>query len=190
MSDDRGERTIIWAFATFHAALFVLVIVLVAYRGGGLGPALQELNTAVGLGLFVALWATTFVTTGKALRGLGLGAPARIDDLAFTAAAIRWGAINGVMFLGILAVVFLGGSAATHFDDLLQALRGPTVVQSAAFLVGGLIVASAVAMIAGGLIGLIFAGIDLFLLGIAARATRQPRSSPSASGRGKDRPFR
>lgn len=65
----RGEALAVWALATFHASAFVAVALLVLYAGGGLGSALQGLNTAVGLGLFVALWATTYVATRNALRG-------------------------------------------------------------------------------------------------------------------------
>ena len=166
---DRGERLVVWAFATFHASAFALVILLVVYRGGGLGQALQGLNTAVGLGLFLALWSTTYVATRQALRGLGIGRPLPVDANALTARAVRWGAVNGVMFLAVLALVIPGGFALTHLGDVLAALRGPTAVQSTLFVLGGLVVASAVALVVGALIGLLFSGVDLFLLGIAAR---------------------
>lgn len=169
MTERQGERLVIWAFATFHAAAFVLVLLLLVYRGGGLGKALQGLNTAVGLGLFLALWTTTYVATRGALRGLGLDAPAQIDAGALTARALRWGALNGVMFLAVLALVVPGGYAITHLSDVVQALRGPTAVQSTLFVLGGLVVSGTVALVVGALIGLLLSGVDLFLLGMAAR---------------------
>lgn len=175
MNERQGELLVIWAFATFHAAAFVLVLLLLIYRGGGLGQALQGLNTAVGLGLFLALWTTTYVATRRALRGLGLDAPAQIDAGALTARALRWGALNGVMFLAVLALVVPGGYAITHLSDLVQALRGPTAVQSALFVLGGLVVSGTVALVVGALIGLLLAGVDLFLLGMAARIVARPQ---------------
>ena len=172
----RGDRLIVWAFATFHASAFVLVIVFLVYRGGGLGQALQGLNTGVGLALFLALWATTYIATRHALGGLGLERPSRVDELALTAHAIRWGALNGVMFLLLLVLVIPGGYMVTHLADVFDALRGPTAIQSTLFVLGGLAVASAVALVVGGLVGLVFSGIDLILLGIAARLIRLERA--------------
>src|SRR5256885_16896557 len=63
-------KLVTWALATFHATTFVLVIVLFAYSGGGLGGALSGLKTFAGLGLFVAPWGTTYMTTPRALPGL------------------------------------------------------------------------------------------------------------------------
>jgi hypothetical protein len=167
--NDRGERLIAWAFATFHASAFVLVILLLVYRAGGLGQALQGLNTAVGLGLFLALWTTTFIATRQALRGLGLGMPSPVNADRLIGRATRWGALNGVVFLFVLALVIPGGYALTHLGDVFNALRGPTAIQSVLFVIGGLIVASSVALVVGALIGLVFSGIDLVLLGVAAR---------------------
>src|SRR5207302_11331737 len=73
-------KLVTWSLATFHATTFVLAIVLFAYSGGGLGGALSGLNTFVGLGLFVALWATTYFTTSKALAGLDLIGSARYRE--------------------------------------------------------------------------------------------------------------
>ena len=58
-----------WSLATFHASAFVLAIVFFLYSRDALGPALGGLNTLLGLALFVALWATTYLTTCRALEG-------------------------------------------------------------------------------------------------------------------------
>ena len=172
MNETRGESTIVWGFATFHASAFVLVALFLQYRTGGLGLTLQQLNTELGLGLFVALWATTFIATRNALRGLDIARPMAIDTSLFIWRALRWGALNGFMFLAVLAVVAGGGYVLTHLGDFLQAVTGPTVLQSTAILAGGVVVASGVAMAVGGGIGLIFSGVDLILLGLAARLVR------------------
>ena len=87
-------KLLTWSLATFHTTVFVLVIVLFAYSGGGLEGALGGLNTFAGLGLFVALWATTYVTTARALRGLDLIGSAR-DRGGYGRRAFLWGAANG-----------------------------------------------------------------------------------------------
>ena len=122
-----GMSLITWSLATFHAALFVLVIVLFGYRGGGLGGALGGLNTFVGLGLFVALWATTYLTTSRALKGLDLIGSAR-DRRAYPRRAFRWGAANGMSFLvvlGIVAVADRGREYATRPGDVGDPAPGP-----------------------------------------------------------------
>src|SRR6267143_3249376 len=96
-------KLVTWSLATFHATTFVLAIVLFAYSRGGLGGALGGLNTLVGLGLFVALWATTYVTTSRALEGLDLVRSAR-DREAYARRTLRWGARNGMAFLAILGI--------------------------------------------------------------------------------------
>src|SRR2546429_1486726 len=97
-------KLLTWSLATFHTTVFVLVIVLFAYSGGGLGGALGGLNTFAGLGLFVALWATTYVTTSRALKGLDLIGSAR-DRGGYGRRAFRWGAANGMSFLAVLGSV-------------------------------------------------------------------------------------
>src|SRR5688500_13784389 len=100
-----------WSLATFHTTVFVLAIVLLAYSGGGLGSALSGLNTSAGLGLFVALWATTYLTTARALKGLDLIGSSR-DSESYGRRAFRWGAANGISFLGVLGIVALVAAVA------------------------------------------------------------------------------
>src|SRR2546428_13480213 len=97
-------KLVTWSLATFHATVFVLVIVLFAYSRDALGAGLSGLNTFAGLGLFVALWATTYATTSRALKGLDLIASAR-DRSGYAGRAFRWGAVNGMSFFVILGMV-------------------------------------------------------------------------------------
>ncbi|MDQ2912724.1 MAG: hypothetical protein M3T56_05650, partial [Chloroflexota bacterium] len=97
-------KLVTWSLATFHATVFVLAIVLFVYSRDALGAGLSGLNTFVGLGLFVALWGTTYVTTSRALGGLDLIGSAR-DRAGYARRAFRWGAANGMAFLAILGIV-------------------------------------------------------------------------------------
>jgi hypothetical protein len=167
-----GDGLIVWALATFHASAFVLVAIFLIYRGGGLGQALQGLNTLVGFALFLALWTTTFFATRGALRGFDVAAPSPIDGGLFIWRALRWGAMNGITFFAVLAAGVIVSLILTHLSDFVQSLTGPTVLQgvgiAALYITFGSLFASAI----GGVVGLVFAGIDLILLGIAARIVR------------------
>ena len=109
-------KLVTWSLATFHATTFVLVIVLFAYSGGGLGGVLSGLNTFVGLGLFVALWVTTYLTTAKALAGLDLIASVRDRD-GYLRRTLRWGSRNGMAFLAVLGVAALFAVAGLSGRD-------------------------------------------------------------------------
>src|SRR3989442_6406400 len=99
-------KLVTWSLATFHATAFVLAIVLFAYSRDALGAGLSGLNSLVGLGLFVALWGTTYVTTSRALKGLDPLTSAR-DRGGYPRRGLRWGAVNGIALLGILRFVAL-----------------------------------------------------------------------------------
>ena len=152
-------KLVTWSLATFHATVFVLVIVLFGYRGGGLGGALGGLNTFVGLGLFLALWATTYLTTSRALRGLDLIGSAR-DRGRYPRRALRWGAANGMSFLAILGIVAIGTAIGTTRPG--QVTSG--ILFPALFI---LPIALAVSAVVGAAVGTVFGMIDLGLFAIA-----------------------
>jgi hypothetical protein len=152
-------RLLTWALATFHATVFVLVIVLFGYSGGGLGGALGGLNTFVGLGLFVALWATTYLTTSRALKGLDLIGSGR-DRGRYPRRALRWGAANGMSFLAILGIVAVVTAIAnTRPGQVTSGILFPALF----ILPIALIVSAAV----GGAVGALFGIIDLGLFALA-----------------------
>jgi hypothetical protein len=159
-------KLVTWSLATFHATLFVLVIVLFAYRGGGLGGALGGLNTFAGLGLFVALWATTYLTTSRALKGLDLIGSAR-DRRAYPRRAFRWGAANGMSFLAVLGVVALVVAVANTRPGQV----GSGILFPALFIAPIALVVSAVV---GGAVGLFFGIVDLGLFAVAGLGTPEP----------------
>ena len=152
-------KLVTWSLATFHATTFVLVIVLFAYSGGGLGGALSGLNTFVGLGLFVALWVTTYFTTARALAGLDLIASVRDRD-GYLRRTLRWGSRNGMAFLAVLGVVALFAAVANTRPEQV----GPGILFPALFIAPIALVVSAAV---GGAVGLIFGFIDLALFAIA-----------------------
>jgi hypothetical protein len=163
MSGKGAQRLTVWAVATFHASLFVIASVLVSYRGGGLGSLLAGLNTLVGLGLFAALWATTLFTTERALVGMDL--LGEVDELRFARRVFRWGAANGMAFLGVLGLVLIAGATVA-----LPQGGSPFGLLTFALVAApfALIVAAAV----GGVVGVLFAVIDLGLIALAGSVSR------------------
>src|SRR5437868_6126406 len=158
-------RLLTWSLATFHRTVFVRGIVLFACSGGGLGGALGGLNTFAGLGLFVALWVTTYVTTSRALKGLDLIASARARA-GYPFRALRWGAANGMSFLVVLGLVaVIGGIASTRPEQVVSGILIPALFISPIALV----VSAAV----GGAVGAVFGMIDLALFAVAGLAGRE-----------------
>jgi len=152
-------KLVTWSLATFHATAFVLAIVLFAYSRDALGAGLSGLNTFVGLGLFVALWATTYLTTSRALRGLDLIGSAR-DRGGYPRRALRWGAANGMSFLAVLGLVALVAAIAnTRPGQVTSGILVPFLFIAPIALV----VSAAV----GGAVGALFGIIDLALFAVA-----------------------
>jgi hypothetical protein len=140
-----------WSLATFHASAFVLAIVFFLYSRDALGSALGGLNTLLGLALFMALWATTYLTTCRALAGIDLLREG--DRVLFARRAFRWGAANGMAFLGILGLVLVGAAVFVS----------PSILLTALFVGPFALVISAVV---GAVVGAIFSAIDLALLAL------------------------
>lgn len=154
-----GGGIVAWSLATFHASAFVLAIVSFLYSRDALGPALGGLNTLLGLALFVALWATTYLTTSHALEGLDLG---RDDQRGrFARRAFRWGAVNGMAFLAVVGLVLIASAV----------FATPSVLLTALFIAPVALVASAVV---GAVVGVTFSAIDLVLLALARAALDVP----------------
>jgi len=163
-------KLVTWSLATFHATTFVLAIVLFAYSRGGLGAALGGLNTFVGLGLFMALWATTYFTTAKAVAGLDLVGSARDRD-GYVRRTLRWGARNGMAFLAILGVVALVAAVANTKPE--QVATG--------ILFPGLFIAPIALVVSaalGGAVGVIFGFIDLALFALAGLSATESKPAP------------
>jgi hypothetical protein len=159
-------RLVTWSLATFHATVFVLAILLFVYLRDALGAGLSGLNTSVGLGLFVALWATTYVTTSRALRGLDLIRSAH-DRGGYARRAFRWGAANGMAFLSVLGIVVVSTAVSTTVPG--QVPQG--ILLPALFIAPIALVVSAAV---GGAVGALFGIIDLGLFALAGLTGENP----------------
>lgn len=147
------DALVVWALATFHASLFMLVALLFLYWQDVLRNILPSLNTAVGLGLFIVLWGTTWWTTRIALAGV-------TQDGDLIPRALRWGGVNGLLFLSVL-VTGVGVSAALGQPaQLFGALFGVFFF---------LMIGSLFAFVIGAVVGTVLGVIDLSLLRIARR---------------------
>lgn len=159
---------IIWAFATFHVVLFLAVLLLFLYVGGSLGQLLNALNTLVGLGLFGALWLTTWYTTREGWRRLQWDVLQTPNYARMLALGVIWGGVNGMIFLGVLYLLFIGGLVLS----VLQSQAGRPIGEALSDLGAGpvlaLCVGTPVAFVIGAAAGLLLAGIDALMIAIAA----------------------
>ena len=162
LSQDGGAaRLIVWALATFHASAFVLVLVLVLYSRGALSGILGGLNTLVGFAIFLALWATTWYATRRALETLSWAeAGASGGEAVFVRRALRWGGVNGVLFLAVLGCAQLALA-------LVQALSGAG--QFVPFGIAFAVLGAPFAFVFGAFVGVVLATLDLVLLSAARR---------------------
>jgi hypothetical protein len=149
-----------WVLGTFHTAVVGLALVLLSYPGGGLGTLLASLDTPTGIALFVALWTITVFATGRALRGLDPLAPVAAGPLFRR--ALRWGALNGVLFLW----------AAATLLALSQLIRQPGTLDPRTLALGAGFVLGPVSLFAlgiGAAVGLALTALDLAALALARR---------------------
>lgn len=124
-----------WAFATFHAAVFVLVAVWLVHLGGALGDLLSGLDTAAGLGVYAVLWSVAAVATDRAFAAAPPTEtpPARLASIGFQYGAVAGtGFIVVVVVVAFFAVLLLGG-------ELLQVLLLGLAGVIGATVVGGLV---------------------------------------------------
>lgn len=160
------DPLVVGALATFHAAALVAALVGGLYLAGPpLGELLDGLRTSVGLGLYLALWATTWWTNRR-----WLDAVADPDGSAWRVVGIggKWGGVNGALFFwvlfGVAVVPFVG-------LELDAALAFATV-----FGVGTLL-----ALGAGAIVGVAAAALDVALFGVAARLGPESSAAREAS---------
>jgi hypothetical protein len=160
MSDTpRVNGLLAWTLGTFHTSVFGLALILLLYPRGGFGATLGSLNTLSGLAIFLALWATTVFTTRRALMGLNWLEDDPAQMAVFFRRALRWGAVNGMLFLVALGAILLASA--------LAAARGPTpspaLIAFAVVAVIGLLVAYVV----GALVGVTLGALDIAALRVA-----------------------
>lgn len=160
------DSLVVWALASFHTGLLVAVLVTALHLDGPIGDLLAGLSTTVGLVLYLGLWATTWWTNRRWLRAL---ADPEIDS-STVLTGMKWGGVNGVCFFWVLVVV----NVAQFIN--LENLAALEVGVAALFVFAGL-VGSILALGIGGIVGSLFAILDLALVRVAARIV--PETSPT-----------
>jgi hypothetical protein len=155
----RVNGLLAWVLGTFHTSIFGLALLLLLYPRGRFGDTLAGLSTLSGLAIFIALWATTIFTTRRALAGLNWLDDEPAEMAVFFRRALRWGGVNGMLFLAALGAILLASA--------LAAARGPTpspaLIAFAVIAVIGLLVAYVV----GALVGVTLGALDIAALRVA-----------------------
>ncbi len=157
----RSTRLLEWCFGTFHPAFLVLAAFLLLYATGNAGAVLGALNTLLGVGVFALLWATTWWSTQRAVRGLYENGqffiPAFGDMLSV---GVKWGAVNGALFF-----LFLFGGIGL-FGLAFSAQTSQFGAAAVFFLFAGCI-GAIFALMLGAVFGIVFTLVDAALVGLA-----------------------
>lgn len=141
------------ALATFDAVLFVLLLVLAGHVAGILSDILAGLNTVIGAVIFVYLWALVVLGVEWVLRPVSLtGSPA--GTLALR--AVVGGALVGAAFL--VGIVLVATAPLVLTGNLTLVSLGLVAL-----------IGAAVAIVVGGVTGLLFGLLDLGLYRLAGR---------------------
>ena len=177
MNDSSRNRLLVVCLATFHAAVFLLVLAATAYLQNSLGELLSNLSTLAGLALFGALWLASVVSTHWALRGneSDVESPDLVKMLGLGA---LWGGVNGTLFfLALIPIITLSqllGSIAGLQSGQLMVLP---IVLSIVALCG-----SPVAFCVGAFVGVLFAILDYVMLNVVASIFQRVADSSIARG--------
>lgn len=147
-----------WVLGTFHTTVFGLALILLLYLRGGFGAALGSLSTLSGLALFVALWATTLFTTRRALEGLNWLEDDSAQMAVFFRRALRWGGVNGMLFLAALGAILLLSALATAPGSITPALI---------FFVFIAAIGLVVSYVVGAIVGVALGALDIAGLRVA-----------------------
>lgn len=138
----RPSKLLVWAFAAFHAALLVALVVAGLYFAGVAGNQLDALDTSVGIVAYLYLWAVTWWTNRRTLDVVGRGL---VDGTASPSGvfveATKWGGVVGfLVFLPaflIVIVLFVGAGGLQAVPFLLIAAAVGTVVSAGVGVVVG-----------------------------------------------------
>jgi hypothetical protein len=165
MVDRTPPLSLWWVLGSFHSTLLVALLVWLIYPGGGLGVPLSGLNTLTGIAIYLALWATTLFTARRALTDLDWLSDRPKEMGSFYWRAMRWGAVNGLLFLLTISV--------TQFLTVAASSSPGATLQSALFT--ALLIGSfglPFAAVIGGVIGVTLGAVDIAALRIARSLTR------------------
>ena len=148
-----------WVLGTFHTSVFGLALLLLLYPRGGFGAALAGLNTLSGLAIFLALWAITLFTTRRALAGLNWLDDDPAQMALFYRRALRWGGVNGLLFLIALGAILLLSALVSAPGSITR----PALTFFGFIAWIGLVVSYAV----GAIVGVTLGAVDIAALRIA-----------------------
>jgi hypothetical protein len=161
----RPSGLVDWVLGTFHTSVFGVALLLLLYPRGGFGATLQGLSTLSGLAIFVALWATTAFTTRRALSGLNWLDDDPAQMAIFFRRALRWGGVNGVLFLAALGVILLLNTVLTAGG----AITTPALTIFAFIGAIGVVVSYAI----GAVVGVTLGALDIAALRLARAVARR-----------------
>lgn len=148
-----------WVLGSFHTSVFGLALLLLLYPRGGFGATLGSLSTLSGLAIFVALWATTLFTTRRALAGLNWLADDPAQMAVFYRRALRWGGVNGLLFLVALGAILLLSALVTAPGSITR----PALTFVGFIFWIGLVVSYVV----GAIVGVTLGALDIAALRVA-----------------------
>jgi hypothetical protein len=148
-----------WVLGTFHTSIFGLALLLLLYPRGRFGDTLAGLSTLSGLAIFVALWVTTVFTTRRALAGLNWLEDDSAQMAVFFRRALRWGGVNGLLFLIVLGAILFLSALITAPDSITR----PALTFVGLIFWIGLVVSYAV----GAIVGVTLGALDIAALRIA-----------------------
>src|SRR5687768_13483628 len=148
-----------WVLGIFHTSIFGLALLLLLYPRGRFGDTLAGLSTLSGLAIFAALWATTLFTTRRALAGLNWLDDDATQMAVFFRRALRWGGVNGLLFLIALGAILLTSALLT----------APASITRPALTFVGFIfwIGLVVSYVVGAIVGVTLGALDIAALRIA-----------------------
>jgi hypothetical protein len=162
----RADGLLPWVLGTFHTSVFGVALLLLLYPRGGFGATLGNLSTLSGLAIFLALWGTTLFTTRRALAGLNWLEDDPAQMAVFFRRALRWGGVNGMLFLAAFGAILLLTALATTPDSIMPALI---------FFVFIAAVGLVVSYVVGAIVGVTLGALDIAALRIARAVIRSGR---------------
>jgi hypothetical protein len=161
-----------WSLATFHTVSFVGAVVVGIHVRGTLATSLSHLDTLLGVGFFLILWALTWTATRAGLRAL----ESDDDDPASVSIVMRLtvaGGWNGIGIFGALFIAFLFNLAR----------HGTPALTFVPLLVLGIAVGGSLAFTIGAIVGFVYGLVDAALLGGAAALLRWTQGNSATSTR-------
>lgn len=152
-----------WVLGTFHTTVVGLTLLLLLYPRGGFGATLSGLSTLSGLAIFIALWATTVFTTRRALSGVNWLDDDPTQMAIFFRRALRWGGVNGLLFLVALGAILLLNALLTTRGSITS----PALTIFAFIGAIGVVVSYAI----GAVVGVALGAVDIAALRVARVVT-------------------